>query len=880
MPPDTHFPMHELLMRFGVEPQQARATSIFQLRNWEIDDVENILKKIQRPNPEYCLFKSAEVNPSKPPPKPDSPWESVYQYWPTLWATKPIAVSPPRDMVEQSVREGTALCVNIKGEWSLRSEGYCALSHVWSEGLRRDESLRGLEKTKIVKAFELLKRAGLSSEWIWTDVLVIPGSHPTQSLQEEMQIVALINSMPEVYGRAEAVLIFDATVLQMHSTDLTEVAVALACGKWATRVWTYQEIKLANRAVVVTATGGVEFSAMVANLKTLSSFNKPQYEKLYTWLAIMAKSDQHRLTIRDLVTACSQRSSGVDLDYARAFFPVLGLKWRIGMTREEGMQMIYRRVPDDSAAIALFAGSPRMKLNPGWAPSYLTNLEGIGTEHLRWERRGIRGEWYILKIKKVLSTTTPRYGKMGIDFEVECDITPTLQCVVGPNEEPEVIEAVKKMIEKGRGYILSFNTFATFSREWARQVLIVEKAETAPYHGMEVATHCAAISGSPGEHREEKTTLLIRHGNPNVDSDLHNLFQYHWFCEEETNRPTDLPQEEGESPLHVAVRKGDLAKVEELVANGESIEALDARGMTPLHVAAARGGIEILDFLAKKAPNIEIPGNFDSKDTPLIYAARRGKAASVKVLLDNGAAIEAVNGIEYTALMSASYECHELAVEELLKRGANPNSKDSSNIGGSPLLLASGRNDLGVQTMRLLVKFGADVNPTFHKRGETPLLKASDMGNDGEVEFLLSVGADPNAKDWQGHTPLRNAIDHAREKSVRLLLDAGADREAIFRNDLRPIHLVVLCPNYKILEMLLEQDIDVNARLSQGFRRSTPLHIATLNGEATVVKILLSKGAKINAEDALGKTSLDHAIALKNEALQAILKAAGGKATS
>jgi hypothetical protein len=153
--------------------------------------------------------------------------------------------------------------------------------------------------------------------------------------------------MPQVYGRAESVLIFDATVLQLHSTDHIEVAVALACGKWATRVWTYQEIKLANRAVVVTATGGVDFLAMIASLKVFNTFDKGRYDKLYVWIAIMAKSDQHRLTIRDLVNACAQRKSGIDIDYARAFFPVLGLEWTNGMTREEGTQTIveYQATP-------------------------------------------------------------------------------------------------------------------------------------------------------------------------------------------------------------------------------------------------------------------------------------------------------------------------------------------------------------------------------------------------------------------------------------------------------------------------------------------------------------------------------------------------------
>lgn len=197
MPPDTHYPMCGLVVRHGVEPQQARSTSISQLRNWEVKDVEAVFRKVKRPSPEYCLFKFDEVKRSKPPPPAEDFWHSAYKYWPTLWATKPIPISPPHAMIEQSARDGTALCVNVKGEWSLRSDGYCALSHVWIDGLHRDDKMGGLEMTKIVKVFEPLKRAGLSSEWIWTDVLVIPGGWPTAPLVDEMLTIALINSMPQ-----------------------------------------------------------------------------------------------------------------------------------------------------------------------------------------------------------------------------------------------------------------------------------------------------------------------------------------------------------------------------------------------------------------------------------------------------------------------------------------------------------------------------------------------------------------------------------------------------------------------------------------------------------------------------------------------------------
>jgi ankyrin repeat protein len=82
------------------------------------------------------------------------------------------------------------------------------------------------------------------------------------------------------------------------------------------------------------------------------------------------------------------------------------------------------------------------------------------------------------------------------------------------------------------------------------------------------------------------------------------------------------------------------------------------------------------------------------------------------------------------------------------------------------------------------------------------------------------------------------------------------------------------------MQMLLEKDVDVNVRAADKLHQGTPLHMAVLKGQATVVKMLLSKGAEINSKNALGKTPLDYAIEEGNKTLQAIVKAAGGKATS
>ncbi|KAI9643855.1 hypothetical protein NHQ30_007206 [Ciborinia camelliae] len=901
--PSPHLTMWELLLRYGVSPEQARSLAIGRLQHWSLEDVERIFEKVNRPNAEFCLFKSDEVKPTNLPSKEDD-MTPFHKWWPSLWDVKPYGISPPRAMVEESARTGAVLCVNVKGEWSLRQDGYVALSHVWIEGLQREEQYGGLETRKIVKVFELMKRAGLQSEWIWTDVLVIPGGWPTAPIEDELLTVDLINSMPAVYGQAEAVLIFDALVLQLHSTDLTDVAVALACGKWATRVWTFQEIKLANRAIVVTATGNVNFFDMISHLKALHLVDDEKYRQLYLWLAIMAKSSDYRLTIRDLVTACGDRKSGADIDYARAFFPVLGLKWTNGMTREEGMQMIYRALKNDTIVIAAFAGSRRMKLNPAWAPSYLTGLEGVGpdTPRLEWENRGIRGKWYILKIKKFVSDTRPRYGKIGLNLEVDCNIEPSLQIVTSRNEEPEVVEAVKTMISKGAGYILSVNTFSTYSKQWARSVLIVEKAETLPHHNMEVAVHCAATIGSPGAHREEFVDLLVRHGNPNVDGDFYNQYCYDSFCKSEASRFPDMEPEEGETSLHVAVRLGDIEAIKTLVDKKDLIEAYDARGYTPLHVAAARGAAQALEIIAKKAKNLSISTRDKSKDTPLTLAASQDVdqsestktllAESMGILLDKGANIEEQNGYSYTALMSAAYEANEIAVDLLLSRGADPESS-ISNIDGTPMTLASGRVG-GVKVMELLSKYGADINakpqlvgwtpllklgyemnlePTY---GWTPLLKATEFASDAEVEFLVSKGADPNVQDTRMRTPLGNSIHRAQEQSVSHLLDAGANRETICEDGLRPIHLAAICGNYIIMQMLLSKEIDVNVTASEKHQKNTALHMAVLKQQGTVVKLLLSKGANVNAVNMDEKTALDLAVGLDDKGLEAILKNSGG----
>ncbi|KAH8958094.1 hypothetical protein BDL97_06G004600 [Sphagnum fallax] len=98
-----------------------------------------------------------------------------------------------------------------------------------------------------------------------------------------------------------------------------------------------------------------------------------------------------------------------------------------------------------------------------------------------------------------------------------------------------------------------------------------------------------------------------------------------------------LRDDRGWTPLHIAVRMGDLTEVQRLIDEGADVNEPSsgpkAPGTTPLHLAATGGHVAVMDELLEHGANMEAR----TKGTPLHNAAKEENKKGVHFLLENGA---------------------------------------------------------------------------------------------------------------------------------------------------------------------------------------------------------------------------------------------------
>ncbi|MEW6279236.1 MAG: ankyrin repeat domain-containing protein, partial [Candidatus Eremiobacterota bacterium] len=216
-----------------------------------------------------------------------------------------------------------------------------------------------------------------------------------------------------------------------------------------------------------------------------------------------------------------------------------------------------------------------------------------------------------------------------------------------------------------------------------------------------------------------------------------------------------------------AVTAGDLARVNELLAQGRSPDARSSKGRSAVSAAAYLGRLDVLDALLGAGADVNLADMWGM--TPLMVAANLGHTELVARLVAAGAEPSRQQSRGMSALMYAVLGNHEQTAVALLEAGASPNGQDERGI--SALMTACDRGQLDL--VKRMLKCGADPN-LADGGGGTALLGAACSGNLALLEALLTAGARPDQADADGFTPLMSAASAGHPELVARLLKAGA----------------------------------------------------------------------------------------------------------
>ncbi|MFN4352935.1 MAG: ankyrin repeat domain-containing protein, partial [Hylemonella sp.] len=150
--------------------------------------------------------------------------------------------------------------------------------------------------------------------------------------------------------------------------------------------------------------------------------------------------------------------------------------------------------------------------------------------------------------------------------------------------------------------------------------------------------------------------------------------------------------------------------------------------------------------------------------------------------------------------------------------------------------------------MELLLDYGAEVEARAGD-GLTPLMRACESGNTGTVQQLLRHGADIEARHpLSGWQALHYAAQSGHAGAVSAVLDALGQPAAT-----AALHAPL-------------SGLDLSRRV---------LHLASASGSAETVRVLVARGAEVDAADSGGNTALHLAYKRGSEAVAAELVRAG-----
>jgi uncharacterized protein len=366
-----------------------------------------------------------------------------------------------------------------------------------------------------------------------------------------------------------------------------------------------------------------------------------------------------------------------------------------------------------------------------------------------------------------------------------------------------------------------------------------------------------------------------------------------------------------QTPLLLAVINRNAELVNILVDKGADVNLATKDRMTPIIASVGAPDETIFDKLLEKGADITVK-TVDERDA-LLDAIYHKRPSIVQKLIQKGADVNTRMGTD-SALIKAIKSQNDETIGMLIDAGADVNVYNSLGTHAIALLAYFNKNELVDKALskiadinsrhgqyllsdsvaysrknlfNKLIEKGIDVNMRDDE-GSTVLFEhVKGIAIDPQIyDVLLDKGIDVNAKDNRGWTALMDAVAEKNLVLVEKLISKGAEVDV---QNQRGQTALILSRNEVITSVLLDANANMNIQDQVGYTalhtacvknlteiatkllekgadpnipektyKATPLMEAVRTGNLPLIKLLLQKGADVDAKNKLGGTAADY----------------------
>jgi hypothetical protein len=168
-----------------------------------------------------------------------------------------------------------------------------------------------------------------------------------------------------------------------------------------------------------------------------------------------------------------------------------------------------------------------------------------------------------------------------------------------------------------------------------------------------------------------------------------------------------------------ACRKGDLAAVQGILKHhAKDASRKDGSGWSAIHLVAGSGHIDILKTLLDWKPSLLNKHTAASRSTPMYIAAFKGQAGAVEELLRRGAKPDTTDSKGNTPMHAAMYWGHEDIAIILMQNGAAADSRNDAGKTPQEVIVYNRERQLKRYRDELMpYRVGSKVDVNYQSRG-------------------------------------------------------------------------------------------------------------------------------------------------------------------